>query len=104
MSKYCTFLAAAVACLAVSAPALANPTEIAVTYKDLNLASPDGRAKLDHRLDNAAAEVCSAHGTHDLASKDVARRCHQAAMSDAREKAQIVVARAKGDQEVASAK
>lgn len=103
MLKYCSFAATAIS-LTVSASAFANSTDVPVSYKDLNLASAGDRAKLDRRLDSATDEVCSAHGTYDLAHQSLARECRKIVLSDARQKAQIVVARAKNDQEVASAK
>jgi UrcA family protein len=102
MSKHFTFLTVAVASLMVSSPVLANPNDVKVTYKDLNLSSTEGRAQLDRRLDSAASDICSAHGTNDLAHQDVARRCRSAVLGDARAKAQIVVAQAKSSQEVAA--
>jgi UrcA family protein len=104
MSKYCTFFATGLLGLAVATPAFANPAEVAVSYKDLNLVSSDGREALDRRLDNAAADVCSAHGTFDLSAKVIERRCRLQLAADARQKAQIVVARAKTTGEVAAAK
>ena len=104
MSKHFTFLAVAAVSLIGSSPVLANPTDVNVTYKDLNLASTEDRAKLDRRLDDAAKDICSAHGTNDLAHQEAARRCRNIVLSDAREKAQVVVAQAKSSQQVATAK
>lgn len=104
MPKYCTFLATALLGLTASAPAFANPSEVPVSYKDLNLTSVEDRAELDGRLRGAAADVCSAHGKSDIGSVILEQKCKKVALSEAREKAQIAVARAKSDQEVASAK
>ena len=49
-------VAAAVATVATAAPVLAN--EISVSYKDLDLATPDGQSKLAKRLDVAARNAC----------------------------------------------
>lgn len=104
MSKYFNFLSVTVTSLLVSSPVLANPGDLNVRYRDLNLVSTEDRAKLDQRLDSAAKDICSAHGTNDLAHRDLARRCRSIVLNDAREKAQIVVAQAKSGQEMASAK
>jgi len=104
MSKHFTFLAVAAASLIASSPVFANPSDVKVTYKDLNLSSAEGREKLDRRLDAAASDICSAHGTSDLAKRALAHNCRTAVLGDARAKAQVVVAQAKGSQEVASAK
>ena len=105
MSKYYAFLAVTALSLTFSTPALANPAEIAVSYKDLNLTSAEDRTRLDRRLDSAARAVCHVGSTFDdLSSKAVASRCHDVALDDARQKAQIVVAQARSSLEVAAAK
>jgi len=102
--KYSTFLAAAVIALTAAAPALAHPEEVAVRYQDLNLTSVGDRATLDRRLEAAAKDVCSAHGTFDIAARNASRNCRAAVVSDARQKAQIVVAQKQSRQQVATAK
>jgi UrcA family protein len=49
-------VAAAVATIAATAPVLAN--DIAVSYKDLDLTTPEGQSKLARRLDVAARNAC----------------------------------------------
>lgn len=49
-------VAAAVATIATTAPVLAS--EISVSYKDLDLTTPDGQSKLAKRLDVAARNAC----------------------------------------------
>ena len=104
MSKHFNFLAVAATSLIISSPVFANPSEVNVHYKDLNLTSTEDRAKLDQRLDSAAQDICSTHGTNDLAHQSLARQCRNIVLNDAREKAQIVVAQAKSSREMASAK
>lgn len=49
-------VAAAVATIATSTPVLAN--EVSVSYKDLDLSTPEGQDKLAKRLDAAARDAC----------------------------------------------
>ncbi|MBB3034464.1 UrcA family protein [Alteriqipengyuania lutimaris] len=39
-------------------PAAAQSQSVQVDYADLNLATPEGQAQLDRRIDKAAREVC----------------------------------------------
>jgi UrcA family protein len=48
--------AAAIATVATAAPALAD--QVSVSYKDLDLTTPDGQSKLARRLDVAARDAC----------------------------------------------
>ena len=56
-------MTAAILLAATAAPAvaqsIANPPQMVVTYSDLNLTTPAGRAALQSRLDNAVGQVCS---------------------------------------------
>lgn len=57
MLKTALFVAAAAAAtLAAASPVLAS--EVAVSYKDLDLTTPAGQSKLARRLDVAAREAC----------------------------------------------
>jgi UrcA family protein len=49
--------AAALATLGVAVPATAQES-IAVPYRDLNLATPEGQRALDNRINRAARQVC----------------------------------------------
>lgn len=99
MNKFHALLAAA---LVVSAPAFANEKKVTVPYQDLSLTSVEGRKVLDNRLQNAAAEVCAIEGFRSLGRARVSRDCRDAALADARNKAQVVTARANRDTELAS--
>ncbi|MEP5937702.1 MAG: UrcA family protein [Erythrobacter sp.] len=64
MIKY-TATAAALGLALITTPVMAeqNTTQsIAVEYRDLNLSTPEGQAKLDKRVDRAAAQVCGLTG------------------------------------------
>lgn len=71
-------------------PTLAGETEkmtIHVPYHDLNLATPEGQEKLDHRLEKAVRTVCrtrSYNGGSRLLSRD-ARACLAKARTDVRQ-------------------
>ena len=76
-------------------PALAEPVAAQdlnvsiVRTADLDLSTETGRNALDHRLVNAAREVCGTASDVDLAGKNKVRACRQSVLADAR---------AKGDQ------
>lgn len=72
-----------------TAPARSAPlTEVVrvVPTADLNLASQAGRSALDHRLVNAAREVCGTASDVDLAGKNEARGCRKSVLAAARAK------------------
>jgi UrcA family protein len=76
-------------------PALAEPVAAQdlnvsiVSTADLDLSTETGRRALDHRLVNAAREVCGPASDVDLAGKNKVRACRKNVLTDAR---------AKGDQ------
>ena len=76
-------------------PALAEPVAAQdfnvsiVSTADLDLSTETGRRVLDHRLVNAAREVCGSASDIDLAGKNKVRACRENVLTDAR---------AKGDQ------
>jgi UrcA family protein len=51
------FIAAAAGALLVAQPAIAAPS-VAIDYRDLDLATPQGQKELDRRLTHAARQVC----------------------------------------------
>lgn len=58
------------------APVAANHgPDVRVSYADLNLASPAGRAELDRRIDRALDTVCPAAPTRLLAEVEAVERC-----------------------------
>jgi len=64
-------------------PAPAQKTSIVHTA-DLDLSSQAGRDALDHRLVNAAFEVCGTASDVDLAGKNKARACRADVLAKAR--------------------
>ena len=74
-----TFLFAAVA------PASAHDVEVrsrTVSYADLDLSKPAGRAALDARIHAAARSVCSVNATN-MIDRSAEHRCAKAAVSSA---------------------
>ena len=53
---------AAIGCALTAAPVLAAPPSVTVKYADLDLATPQGQAKLDRRIAAAAIETCGGGG------------------------------------------
>lgn len=72
-----TILTIAAALLASATPALSQPAahSVAVHYGDLNLASADGRAALDHRLRQAVRTACGDPSPSDLRGRNQASAC-----------------------------
>lgn len=73
------------ACLfAATTPAKADPVVVSktVSYADLNLAQPQGRATLDARIKAAARSVCPV-GSVDLKSRLDETRCIRTAIAAA---------------------
>jgi UrcA family protein len=85
-SKISLFLAAAAMSNAV--PALAGPVTgqdvSIVSTAGIDLTSVAGRAELDHRLVNAAYEVCGTPSDADLVGKNRARDCREQVLAEAR--------------------
>lgn len=72
-------ITAALATLAGAAPAFAK--NVAVSYKDLDLATSEGKATLAQRLDSAAREACgvSAMKTGSRLPSREAQKCYKQA-------------------------
>lgn len=76
----------AFACVALSASAncqTLQPRTARVSYADLDLASPAGRAMLERRVDAAADAVCGRNGYVGLAELRIAAACHAQAVEGA---------------------
>lgn len=71
-------LSAALAAGLLAGSAHAERT-VAVPYGDLNLATPDGQAELQDRLDKAARKVCRIDGLDQILYRDEERACYRAA-------------------------
>lgn len=81
-------LAAAVV-LTMTAPAAAQdastePTQRIVRYDDLNLASANGRARLETRLRMAANAACGMSSAREMIERTHARQCRDAALEQVR--------------------
>ena len=80
-------------------PALAEPVAAQelnvsiVSTADLDLSTETGRRALDHRLVNAAREVCGTASDVDLAGKNKVRACRGNVLTDARAKGNQLASR-----------
>lgn len=73
----------AIVCLtAAVGPAAAEPVRRTVSYADLNLAHPAGRAVLEARIKAAARAVCKDDGA-DVAARSRESRCIKTAVANA---------------------
>jgi UrcA family protein len=88
--------ALATAAIIKAAPALAEPLPAEnvsiVRTADLDLSSAKGRAALDHRLVNAAAEVCGWTSDADLSGKNELRKCRHEVLAAARSDSEALLA------------
>lgn len=71
----------------------ADSARVDVSYADLNLASPAGRAALEMRVTRAARRVCGAAAATDLRAAMAARKCVTVAQSTARPQIDLALAR-----------
>jgi UrcA family protein len=55
-----------------------------VSYADLNLANPAGRARLERRIADAARDLCGSHFALDLNRSELMRACRADAIASAR--------------------
>ena len=69
------FVAAFVAASLAAAPASAEPRPISVGHADLDLATAEGRAKLDLRLLHAARDACGIPSPADLRGRSKQKAC-----------------------------
>ncbi|MPS67474.1 MAG: UrcA family protein [Novosphingobium sp.] len=89
------------AAAATATPAAAKTTK--VYYSDLNLSSPEGQRKLDHRIEIAARDVCdynrTATGTRIRSAE--ATECYVQARANVREQVASAVTRSNSAQHFA---
>ena len=84
-------LGAPVACIGLSVPAAAAAADdgerrtVVVRYNDLNLASVEGRERLNSRVKSAVRTVCNSRPNYRMTLNDLARaqNCEKATMADA---------------------
>jgi UrcA family protein len=87
-------------CILAMTPAFAEPATKLVSYTDLNLASPAGRATLQERIDRAVTSVCGRATQLDtLGALRAIKQCRADATRDAVVK---VAALADGHRQLAS--
>ncbi|WP_448579862.1 UrcA family protein [Thermaurantiacus sp.] len=77
---------------------LPNARTVEVRTADLNLASPEGRAALDRRIDIASRRVCQAPDARSVRGLAKIRTCEEAALASARVQRDLIVARAEARQ------
>ena len=77
-------MAAALAGITISMPAMASKPSVVVHASDLNLGSRAGRQELERRIAYAAGRVCSVPGDRSLVEFRESRRCAAGAISNAR--------------------
>ena len=86
--KIMAISALATAAIIKAAPLLAEPATgqnvSIVQHADLDLSTAAGRSALDHRLVNAAYEVCGSPSDADLAGKNRAIECRTDVLFEAR--------------------
>lgn len=95
------FLVAALAAAPLAA-AGAQTVSRAVSYADLNLASADGSAALQSRLEAAARAVCAPEDYRDLQQLSASAACTKNALAQADGAARTAVAAAQGASPVAA--
>lgn len=86
MKTFLTLAALAAATLAVPAPAQVAVPEIvsrAVHVADLDLNDPAHVARLDQRIERAAASMCRISSHYDRAARERERACISKALADA---------------------
>lgn len=93
---------AAAAVVAASAPAMAGVKTKSVEYHDLDLASPQGQARLQTRVKYAVKQVCGSPRAFSIAEKIDLARCEADAMANAMPKAERTIARYKDAKRLAA--
>jgi len=89
--------ALATAAVIKAAPALSQPAPSQnvsiVRTSDLDLSTAKGRSELDHRLVNAAYEVCGVASDADLAGRNSVRACRSDVLAKARARSEQLAQR-----------
>lgn len=98
-------LALATPLILLATPALAQPREtvrVAVSLKDLNLATPEGQRAARLRVRRAAIVLCGVDATRNLAELSDANRCQAEALASGRAATARMIAAATGADQVAA--
>lgn len=75
-------ICAAFGAAALTTPALAGTQAARVSYSDLNLATAEGQAELQVRLDDAARQVCRYDARGQIVTPDQENACFRATSAD----------------------
>src|SRR5690242_19529309 len=78
---------------AVAEPVASDVSVSIVRTADLDLTTKAGQRVLDHRLIQAANDVCGAAADVDLAGQNKVRACRQSVLADARAKGNQLASR-----------
>ena len=92
---------AAFALILASAPAPAQPPTRAIRVSDLDLSTAAGIARLDHRIDQAVAQICGSAFPTDLDAQAAIARCRTATMDSVAGPRSLLLARAGGERRIA---
>jgi UrcA family protein len=74
----------------VAAPATAAEPSVIVSFADLDLATPAGKAALDQRIEAAVGKVCSQVGRRDIRGWMAAEECKVLTLADAMEQLAVL--------------
>ncbi|MBT2135518.1 UrcA family protein [Croceibacterium sp. LX-88] len=85
-----TVLAALATSAALATPALAEETEVVVSYSDLDLTDAAGAAKLEQRVDAAAEQVCSKPDLRNIKGMVAFEACKTEAKTNALEQVSVL--------------
>lgn len=84
-----------------SVPALAQPPAGTVRTSDLDLTTPAGVAKLDHRIDHAVAALCGTAFPTDLDARAQVDSCRAETMKSVADRRAILLAHRGGSGAIA---
>ncbi|HEX5184879.1 MAG TPA: UrcA family protein [Allosphingosinicella sp.] len=88
-------LASGLALALLPVPALAQPPAVTVHVSDLDLATPNGVARLDGRIDRAVARLCGTADPADLDGQAAVATCRAATMKSVSDRRAMLLARAR---------
>jgi UrcA family protein len=95
--------AAALMALAISFPATASDTTIAVQHADLDLTKASGQDTLKKRVDAAVSRICRIHGKVSLQESMAARKCTADLTARTARDVRVTIARVGNKSRVANA-
>ena len=92
--------AAAITFAAAPAPAQTAPSQVVVSYADLDLSTPAGVRKLDRRLRSAVEIACGPISSADPAGKNRVRDCRAETLAVARAQRDTAIADANAGSQI----